>query len=78
MPHAFIMNGHQNRRAGRETVQGAAGQSGDDVHVAGGDGEVSVNGVKLHLISNKFRRKPNENEASISDILYRRGNGSYF
>ena len=35
-------HGCRNHRAGRETVQGAAGQGGDDVRVADGDGEVGV------------------------------------
>jgi len=35
-----------NHRARREIVQGAAGQAGDDVRVADGEGEVS-GGVKL-------------------------------
>ena len=34
--------GRRNHRAGRETVQGAAGQGGDDVRVADGQGEVDV------------------------------------
>jgi len=32
----------RNRRARRETVQGAAGQAGHDVRVADGEGEVGV------------------------------------
>ena len=36
-------HGCRNRRAGRETVQGAAGQAGHDVRVADGEGEVGVN-----------------------------------
>jgi hypothetical protein len=44
-------------KAGRETVHAAGSQAGHDVRVAdpaktsgaGGEGEVGVNGVKLHL-----------------------------
>ena len=36
-------HGCRSHRAGRETVQGAAGQTGHDVHVADGKGEVDVN-----------------------------------
>ena len=40
---SFFHIGRRNRRARRETVQGAAGQDGDDVRVADGEGEVGVN-----------------------------------
>ena len=35
-------HGCRNRRAGRETVQGAAGQAGHDAGVVDGEGEVGV------------------------------------
>jgi len=39
-------HGWRSHRAGRDTVQDAAGQDGDDVRVADGEGKVGV-GVKL-------------------------------
>ena len=44
--------GRRNHRAGRETVQGAAGQGGDDVRVADGEGEV---GGKCIVESDKWK-----------------------
>ena len=35
-------HGRRNRCACRETVEGAAGQAGDDVRAADGEGEVGV------------------------------------
>ena len=39
---SLFLIGRRNRRARRETVQGAAGQAGDDVRVADWEGEVGV------------------------------------
>ena len=39
---SLILIGRRNRRARRKTVQGAAGQGGDDVRVPDGEGEVGV------------------------------------
>ena len=39
---SWYRHGCRNLRAGRETVQGAAGQGGDDVRAADGEGEVGV------------------------------------
>ena len=44
-------HGCRNRRAGRETVQGAAGQAGHDVRVADREGEVGVTDPSLRWLS---------------------------
>ena len=66
-------HGRRNRRARSETVQGAAGQAGDDVRVvdpakvsgAGGEGEVGVSNInkleratQLELFPDELRQSP--------------------
>jgi len=60
-----VGHGCRNLRTRRETVQGAAGQAGHDVHVADGEGEV---GVKRILLTRQQFPQPNDN--GIRELRY--------